>query len=299
MRIARATKLSAFGLFIALACAGALQFRHQPVSPHEQLTLRPISVKAAPSRERSALSERLTLRVGTINIHGPKGRDGQRDLDRTARSLQELDIVGLNEVRGDWFAWRPDQADELGRRLNMASLFAPSEQVGWFDRFGNGLLSRLELTSVQRIPLPCTQSKRFRNAVLTGVHWDGQVVRILAVHVDSTRDRERQLELISDLFLSLDEPALLMGDLNSRRDDPTLLRLLTTVSVIDVTAEAEPIDRPPERRIDWILTRGLKVVRAEVRDDGASDHPVVRAELIRSDPVRSHPIHRVSDRNHR
>ncbi|HLQ46936.1 MAG TPA: endonuclease/exonuclease/phosphatase family protein, partial [Planctomycetaceae bacterium] len=296
-RIARATKMSAFGLFVALACAGAWQFRHQPVSPHEPLTLRPISVEDAAAGEGSTPPERPTLRVGTFNIHGGQGRDGRRDLDRTARSLQELDVVGLNEVRGDWFAWRPDQADELGRRLNMSSLFAPSEQVGWFDRFGNGLLSRLQLTGVQRIPLPGTQSKRFRNAVLTGVHWDGQIVRVLAVHVDSTRDRERQLAVISDLFLSLDEPALLMGDLNSRRDDPTLQRLLVTPGVIDVAAAAEPIDCPPERRIDWILTRGLKAIRAEVRDDGASDHPIVRAELVRGEPVRRDPIPRVSDRN--
>ena len=279
MRIARATKLSLCSLLFVLVVAVLMQFQHAPVPPHEALILRPIAEREDAPRAMSDRASHTTLRVGTFNIHGGKGRDGRRDLVRTARGLEDLDIVGLNEVRGDWFAWQPDQAEQLGQRLNMDSLFAPAEQVGWFDRFGNGLLSRLELTSVLRIPLPGTQRKRFRNAVLTGVRWQGQIVRLLAVHVDSTVDRERQLELISDLFLSLDEPALLMGDLNTRADDPTLQKLLSTRGVIDVVATAESGDRRLDHGIDWILARGLKPIRAEVRDDGASDHPVLRAEL--------------------
>lgn len=279
MKIARASKLKVCGLIIALVVVGITQLRHSPVPPHEALLLRRIAEQDYSQQQRSVSETRETLRVGTFNIHGGKGRDRRRDLARTARNLEELDVVGLYEVRGDWFAWQPDQAEQLGRMLKMDSWFAPSEQTGWFDRFGNGLLSRLELTSVQRIPLPGTQSKRFRNAVLTGVRWQGRVVRVLAVHVDSTRDRERQLELVSDLFLSLEEPAVLMGDLNSTENDPTLKRLLTTPGVIDVLTATESSDRQPDRHIDWILVRGLKPVRAEIRDDGASDHPVVRAEL--------------------
>ncbi len=302
--IARSTKLSLSVLIIALTIVGATQFRHSPVPPQESLVLRrvgndsfnsnPIGVGAKDERSlklkpnnahadgvavRQLADDDAILRVGTFNIHGGKGRDGRRDLERTARSLEGLDVVGLNEVRGDWFAWQPDQAAELGRTLKMDSAFAPSEQIGWFDRFGNGLLSRLELTSVQRIPLPGTQRKRFRNAVLTGIRWNGRVVRLLTVHVDSTCDRVRQLELVSDLFLSLAEPALLMGDLNTRSNDPTLQRLLATSGVVDVLSMAESIERQPESHIDWILARGLKAVHAEIRDAGASDHPVVRAAL--------------------
>lgn len=280
MKIARATKLKVCGLIIALAVVAVTQLRHSPVPPHEALVLRRIADQDHSQQQQGSASEkRETLRVGTFNIHGGKGRDGRRDLARTARNLEELDVAGLYEVRGDWFAWQSDQAEQLGRTLHMDSLFAPSEQIGWSDRFGNGLLSRLELTSVQRIPLPGTQSKRFRNAVLTGVRWQGRVVRVLAVHVDSTRDRERQLELVSDLFLSLAEPAVLMGDLNSRENDPTLKRLLSAPGVIDVLTAAEARDRQPDSHIDWMLVRGLKPIRAEIRDDGASDHPVVRAEL--------------------
>jgi endonuclease/exonuclease/phosphatase family metal-dependent hydrolase len=319
--IARSTKLSLCVLIVALTFVGAMQFRHSPVPPHERLVVHregddsrhserlpekwegeaPAepqtdgkygSAGALPSPKSASriASDNAVLRVGTFNIHGGKGGDGRRDLARTARCLAELDVVGLNEVRGDWFAWQADQALQLGRILKMDAVFAPSEQIGWFDRFGNGLLSRLELTSVQRIPLPGTQHKRFRNAVLTGIRWRGEVIRLLAVHVDSTRDRATQLELVSDLFLSLAEPAILMGDFNTRADDSTLQRLLASPGVVDVLSEAKSLDLKPASHIDWILVRGLKVVQAELRDDGASDHPVVRAELKLKDDNASRDL---------
>ncbi len=273
---ARRTKLILLALTVPLTIIGALQFNHSPVSPHETLVLRRVDRNADGNKPMDGDS---VLRIGTFNIHGGKGRDGRRDLTRTASCLENLDVVSLNEVRSDWFAWQPNQAEELGRILKMDSLFAPSEQIGWFDRFGNGLLSRLDLTNLVRIPLPGTQRKRFRNAVLTSILWNDRVVHLMAVHVDSTRDRSRQLEIVCELFLSLAEPALLMGDLNTRADDPTLQRLLATRGVVDVLAAKESHDRQPESHIDWILARGFSVESAELRDDGASDHPVVRAEL--------------------
>lgn len=274
---ARKTKLILLAVTLLLAIAGATQFNHSPVSPHESLVIRRFDVSAGSSNSRSDSS---VLRVGTFNIHGGKGRDGRRDLARTAACLEDLDVVALNEVRGDWFAWWPDQAAELGRILKMDSMFVPSEQIGWFDRFGNGLLSRLELTNVVRIPLPGTQRKRFRNAALTSFLWNDRVIHLLAVHIDSTRDRSQQLEIVCELFLSLDEPALLMGDLNTRADDPMLQRLLAARGVINVLAAKESLDRRAESHIDWILARGLTPIRAELRDDGASDHPFARAELV-------------------
>ncbi|MCX7419820.1 MAG: endonuclease/exonuclease/phosphatase family protein [Planctomycetia bacterium] len=269
---ARRTKLILLALTVPLTIIGAVQFNHSPVSPHETLVLHRVNRNADTNKPMDGNS---VLRIGTFNIHGGKGRNGRRDLTKTASCLEDLDIVGLNEVRSDWFAWQPDQAEEIGRILKMDSLFAPSEQIGWFDRFGNGLLSRLDLTNVVRIPLPGTQRKRYRNATLTSILWNGQVVHLMAVHIDSTRDRSRQLEIVCELFLSLDEPALLMGDLNTREDDPTLQRLLATRGVVDALSAA----KPTEDHIDWIIVRGLMPMHAEIRDVGASDHPCVRAEL--------------------
>jgi endonuclease/exonuclease/phosphatase family metal-dependent hydrolase len=239
--------------------------RIQPADPNAPLEL---VGSVAP------VADRETFRVGSFNIHGGKGTDGRLDLARTAAALEGLDLVGLYEVRADR---KTSQAGRLARRLDAASLFAPTERRWWHDDFGNGLLARLPLKNWQRIPLPGTQDKKFRNAVLTSFEIQGQTVHLLATHVDTRTDRAAQLESVIALFLALEPPAILMGDLNSQRDDPLLQELLDRPDVTDALADANPAAKA--NRVDWIITRGLKTLHAEVRPNNASDHPLVWAEF--------------------
>ena len=102
-------------------------------------------------------------------------------------------------------------------------------------------------------------------------------VRILSVHLDRRRDRRRQLTAVTRLFLSLESPAVLMGDLNTTRSDEILQRTLQHPDVVDVLADTKFAD--DSRRIDWMLVRGLRCLDAELVDNRSSDHPVIRAEL--------------------
>jgi hypothetical protein len=68
-----------------------------------------------------------------------------------------------------------------------------------------------------------------------------------------------------------------MGDLNTASDDPCLDRVLATPGVRDLVGEA--VAKDSSRRIDWILARGLRGVQGGVVDTGASDHPLVWAEV--------------------
>ena len=80
-----------------------------------------------------------TIRFGAFNIHGGKGIDGRRDMDRVAECLRDLDFVALNEVHG-WSALSgSDQAELLGRRLGMQWLFASANEQWFYREFGNGL----------------------------------------------------------------------------------------------------------------------------------------------------------------
>ena len=220
---------------------------------------------------------RQTLRVGTFNIHGGKGRDGKMDLDRIAAELKDLDIVGLNEVHADRSGESADQAAALGERLQMPYLFAPTERRWGAESFGNGLLCSPPVKHYLRIPLKSTKTKGLRNMLLATIDWAGRDVRVLITHIDTRIDRESQLASAIAMFLSLQPPAILMGDLNTAADDQQIQTLLATEGVVDVAAG---IVRPKQReRIDWIITRGLQTVTAEVRENDASDHPVIRAEL--------------------
>lgn len=214
------------------------------------------------------------LRIATFNIHGGRGGDGRLDLDRTARQLGEIDLGWLQEVHGGGWTGAPDQAQDLGERMKLSSAFLPTERRWWTDHFGNGLLSRGPVELVQRCPLPGTRGKAFRQAILTEVPLEGRRVRILGVHVDRQEDRVPQLAVVSQLFLALDPPAILLGDLNTKPDDPALGTLLTAPDVIDPLAGVAA-----DGHIDWILARGLDCRKIEYVTGDASDHPTVRAEF--------------------
>ena len=220
-----------------------------------------------------------TFRVATFNIHGGEGPDGRLDLTRTAESLRNFDLVGLNEVYGRSFWEAAGQAEMLGRLTERNWLFAPSEHRWGHDHFGNAALTSLAVQSWQRFPLPRTYGHSCRNLLLTAFSYRGKTVRTVMTHLDRSddRDRNRQLQLVAELFLSLAEPAILMGDMNTTADEPAMQRLLATPGVGDPLAEIMQEKTP--RRIDWILTRGLEAADAGLIDLEASDHPCVWVEL--------------------
>ena len=217
-----------------------------------------------------------TLRVGSFNIHGGGGPgDAPVNLERTAALLEplNLDLIGLYEVHGGFDG---DQAKELGGTLEMASVFAGTEYRFWHDHFGNAILAGVPVDSVIRIDLPCTQPKRYRNALLSIVKLDGVPVHVIAAHLDTRVDHDRQFALVADLFQALEAPAVLMGDLNCTASDPLLAELLADPEVVDAIAQG---GASTANRIDHILVRGLEVESAEVIQNQASDHPLVWAEV--------------------
>jgi endonuclease/exonuclease/phosphatase family metal-dependent hydrolase len=227
-----------------------------------------------------------TFRIGTFNVHGCKGADGCRDVDRVARCLEGLDFVALNEVHGPWFWQRTDQAADLGHRLGLAWLFAPGTRSWYHYEFGNGFLSGLPVASWKRIPLEHVTDRGYRNAVLVDVRHAGRTIHLVVSHLTRHDDasRQKQLRQVIDLFLSLPEPAVLLGDLNSTAEDARIRQLLAVRGVTDPLGAVS--GTKPAGRIDWIFARGLRTVDAGMRDEGASDHPLVWAELCASRPAK-------------
>lgn len=221
------------------------------------------------------------IRLGTYNIHSGRGLDGRLDLQRTAAKLKRLDFLALNEVRGPAWLGRPDQAEQLGRLLDADWLFAPTEWRWWHDDFGNGIISRLPVRWWQRIPLPHRTSNGCRNVVLVRADVAGRALNLLVTHVEDT-DRQAavsQLQAVVDLFLALEPPTALLGDLNAAHGEPQLRRLLATPGVSDPLAKLPHTDG----RIDWIITRGLECTDCGLEPAGASDHPHywVECRLVR------------------
>jgi endonuclease/exonuclease/phosphatase family metal-dependent hydrolase len=259
-----------------LACAAIIVdgLRTMPADPVVPLKLE--GTDALQSLDASP-----TLRIATFNIHAGVGEDGVRDLGRTAASLVDVDIAALQEVRSPLLDTRGPQVAEIAEKLHMAWLFAPAERHWWHDDYGTALLTRTPLASCVRVPLPTSSRRRFRSAVLINFPYRGQTVHLLAAHIDrDARDNthEQQLRAVADLFLSLAEPAILVGDLNDIPSHPQIRRLLATPGVVNALACVPP-SQARSTPLDWIIARGFRAVRSQWRESSASDHPAGWAEL--------------------
>ena len=231
-------------------------------------------------------AERDTLRIGAFNIHYGKGGNDVRDISQTAAVLAplQLDIVGLNEVRGPRRSEPVGQAECLGKTLSLQWILAPTVRTWINNETGNGLLSRVPVDSWQRIPLTTRLDRSYRNVLFVRMTWKGRPVNVLVTHLNRRYDEERraQLRTVTQLFLAMESPAMLIGDLNTKADAPELAPLLTAPGVLDPLAGRE---LPPDQdvlnkdRIDWILLKGFEATDAGIAPNGASDHPVVWAEV--------------------
>ncbi len=226
------------------------------------------------------------FRVATFNIHGGFGMDGKLDLQRTAESLRDFDFVGLNEVRGAGWQDPRNQAEQLGTILGLGWLFAPTETTWSGPHFGQGVLSRLPISSWRRVPFARADGNGYRNYVECQIPIESgnsnTKLTILVTHLDRKTDRQDQLREVIRRFLEVSPPAILMGDLNSKRTEPQLIALASEPEVNDCFSRLFPSDLA-RKRIDWVFIRGLKCLQSDLNISTASDHPVGWVELELSD----------------
>ncbi len=216
-------------------------------------------------------------RVATFNIHSGKGLDQRRDLARTATVLPPIDFAVLNEVRGGPWYEEGNQAAALGRRLDMAWLYAPAITQWWQGAFGNAVLSRTAVRRWWQLPLRGNTRAAHRNMTLLALAHPRGTVHVLATHLPRDDQREEQLARVIALYRRLPAPALLMGDLNCTRTAPRLRDLLDEPGV--TSAMDHPTVTAPSPLIDWIIVRGLAVEAAGIIETDASDHPCLWATL--------------------
>lgn len=262
------------------AGAGVILLR-EPPGPSAGVAATSPATPSAPVAANSAAPS--TLRVATFNIASGRGRDGRTDLSRTLDTLRgalPLDVVALQESRPAWWGGG-GHTRELAASLVMRWADVPSERRWWREHFGNAVLVGGRGSAVLRIPLPQTQERGQRNVGLLRIELpsaDGPVeVTVLFTHIDRRVDQPDQLRFVLDLFRAVDAPAVLLGDLNVTRTHPLLRELTDQTDAVDAIANVPDVETPG--RIDHILVRGLRPVGAGRIDLGASDHPLIWAEL--------------------
>lgn len=211
-----------------------------------------------------------SIRIAAWNIRRGKGLDGRRDLTRIAAGLTGFDVVGLNEVGGAIAG--DDQAARLGQMLDLGWQFTPSQRRWYSDYFGNALLSRFAPEGWESVPIIHDLDRGVGHRHLQTIHyrWQGRDLAILLFHAERGPIRDRQIERAVREF-KRHQTAVLLGDFNADQGAPVIRRLLDDP---DVTAAlTEP------GIVDWIFTRGIRIEDAGLVPPGASDHPLVWAEI--------------------
>ncbi len=250
---------------------------HQPVAIFPPPAHREVSPPAVDRSPGDANGQPVRFEVATFNLHRGKGGDQPAKIDGFRQLLNGCDIIALQEdvlVHGKTFS------RQLGASMGLWAMEFPTEFQWGRANGGNGLLLSHPPGSIATIPLPNTKGKAFRQIALIPVDLGEVRLTVLATHLDSTTDRPAQWPILIDLWKSLAPPCILLGDLNTRPEDPLMKPLLAVEGTEDpLEIVARRNGSTQAAHIDWILTRGLKTISAEVIPTELSDHPVVRARL--------------------
>ncbi len=232
------------------------------------------------------------IRVMTYNIHAGQDAAQQKNLERVADLIKQAgaDVVLLQEIdRRTQRAAGADHLAELERLTGMHAAFGKSLDYQGGD-YGIALLSRWPLDSVRVVPLEVRPPQlRSENQYEPRVGLYARVrtplgpLHVLNTHLDPAAEPTyRHQELIRLLAFARRtvpeaEPFILGGDLNARDDTPDIAALsLTFVDAWRRCGDGGPGHtfpaHAPDRRIDYVLMRGLSCSRAEVLVTQASDH---------------------------
>jgi endonuclease/exonuclease/phosphatase family metal-dependent hydrolase len=230
------------------------------------------------------------LRVMCYNVHHGRGMDGNIDLPRIAKVINDadVDLVALQEV--DIRTGRSggvDQLAELARLTKMHASFAKGRDYDGGD-YGQAILSRMPIESIEVHRLPGATELEQRIAGAARIRSERGLPDLLFVtthlHHQSEPDRLAQAAHLNELLAPhRASPLILTGDINAMPHSKVLQ--FFAQDWVDLTPEDAltfPADKP-NRKIDYIfLPKGhrWRVVHAEViAEPMASDHRPIVAEL--------------------
>ncbi|WP_041402201.1 endonuclease/exonuclease/phosphatase family protein [Planctopirus limnophila] len=250
---------------------------HQPVAIFPPPADGDLSPTAVDLPQADSTNQPVLFEVATFNLHRGKGGDQPAKIDGFRQLLDGCDIIALQEdvlINGKTFS------RQLGASMGLWAMEFPTEFQWGQVNGGNGLLLSRPPGQIATIPLPNAKGKAFRQIALIPVSMGEVRLTVLATHLDSTTDRPAQWPILIELWKSLAPPCILLGDLNTRPEDPLMKPLLAVEGTEDpLEIIARRNGSTQAAHIDWILTRGLKTISAEVIPTKLSDHPVVRARL--------------------
>lgn len=225
------------------------------------------------------------LKVMTFNIEGHASLLKNDHIAEVAETIRRHnpDIVGINEAhRWTWQSRFDDHIEELQRLTGMHAAFGTSYTfLG--GHFGNAVLTRGRIVSVEVHELPGTGEPR--SLLETVVEVGGGTVEFYVTHLAAwanlgQKTRDLELQCIADHLRASRFPSIMTGDLNAPADSPEIASFLALGLLRPADDVRTPTHRVLEQHLDYVLTGpGWKTLNASVLDEGPSDHRPVFVEL--------------------
>ena len=220
--------------------------------------------------------------IATYNIQAGKNMNGERDISRSAHVIKEADLVGVQEVCAASFLNKLkfgfSQSQALAKLGNFSFLFSATQYRWLQEHRGNAILSKLPILNWQAQMLPTQAGRNYRNMTVIDVEWQNQTFKFMNTHLNTRDGREQQLEFVLNEFAKHPK-AILVGDFNTKPNNPLLLRALSNNETVDAIADLKLNNNDENKRIDWILTKGFKLHSGKVIEKGVSDHPCYQVYL--------------------
>ncbi len=232
----------------------------------------------------------MKIKAASFNImHCENFQTEKIEYDNFAELIKSLDadVIGLNEVHGKGEMENYDsQAEILASKLGYNGFFAKATEIDGANPFGNAVLTRCPIKSVEVIPIPDPDPKTgdeyYETRCVLKMKLMQPDITFMITHFGLNPD-EQQNAVKTVLDNMPESRCVLMGDLNVRPDNP-MLDPIRKVMNDTASASGEKLfsfqaDKP-DRKIDYIFTsRDIKTLSAEVPDKVLSDHLPIIAEL--------------------
>ncbi|MBQ7906601.1 MAG: endonuclease/exonuclease/phosphatase family protein [Clostridia bacterium] len=195
------------------------------------------------------------------------------------------DIVGLNEMfdEGSEFGKQTEKlADLTGLKHHF---FGEAVSFSGEGAYGNGLISKYEIVSVEAIKIPDPSPRKYNGYYETRCIVKARLENGLTVLVTHFGLNPDEHENAVKTILNHIEPTkcILMGDFNVEPTNPVLEpireKMIDTSYLFPCPRKSWPSDKP-ESKIDYIFTSpDLELVSADIPQLIASDHRPHLAEI--------------------
>ncbi|GAB2801753.1 endonuclease/exonuclease/phosphatase family protein [Dyella kyungheensis] len=254
-------------------------------APERRLRLLSCNILAGASVQR--YREYVTRSINAVL----PGRSKLDNLDRLAEVLPQFDVIGLQEAdAGSLRSGFLNQTRYLAEAAGMPFWsHQPNRPMARLAHSSNGLISRLEPSSVLDYPLPSRIPGR--GALLARFGEGDEALAVMIAHLSlSAPARARQLGFIAEVLQDFPH-AVLMGDLNTEVRSPEMKHLFAKSSLVppDQSTPTFPSWKP-RRALDHILTsEKIQLDKVWALPQAFSDHLPIAAEIRLPSHIAPHP----------